>query len=225
MANRLELSWNLDGFVHEQKYYCSPSPFDVNNLPPAKAVLSGEARSYVDTNIEGDKTYYVCIGSFRNNVEKLSPIKSIYTGVLTSYRYLRIYITAINGGSFAGINELEIAVIAGGADITTSSSPTSRRSEAPDYEVRKIVDNNLALGWLSSNAVMPQWVAVDCGAVYNLAELRIAAPDGVDRAIKNFIVQGSNNNSTWVDIQAFSNITGWVARNYKKFNLKTGSVT
>lgn len=44
MTNRLELNWSLDGFVDEQRYYCSETPIDSENLPAPKVILDGEAR-------------------------------------------------------------------------------------------------------------------------------------------------------------------------------------
>ncbi|WP_213067270.1 hypothetical protein [Acinetobacter sp. CFCC 10889] len=82
MTNRLELNWKLDGFVDEQRYYCSETPIDVNHLPTPKAVLSTEARSYIDTNIEIGKTYYIRVGSVKNEVEKLSDEHIAIAGVL-----------------------------------------------------------------------------------------------------------------------------------------------
>lgn len=81
MTNRLELNWKLDGFIDEQRYYCSESPINVNNLPTPKAVLTGDVRTYSDTDIEINKTYYVCIGAVKNNVEKLSDVLSESTVV------------------------------------------------------------------------------------------------------------------------------------------------
>ncbi|MBI1453695.1 hypothetical protein IL972_17540, partial [Acinetobacter sp. FL51] len=49
LTNRLELNWKLDGFVDEQRYYCSETPIDPENLPVPKAVLAGDVRTYVDT--------------------------------------------------------------------------------------------------------------------------------------------------------------------------------
>jgi hypothetical protein len=72
MTNRLEVNWELDGFVDEQRYYCSETPIDPLNLPAAKAVLSGDVRTYIDTDIEVGKTYYVAVGSVKNGVEKIS---------------------------------------------------------------------------------------------------------------------------------------------------------
>lgn len=77
MTNRLELSWDLDGFVDEQRYYCSETMIDVNNLPVPKVVLSSSDRAYADTAIELGKTYYVCIGSVKNNIEKVSQVVSV----------------------------------------------------------------------------------------------------------------------------------------------------
>lgn len=71
-TNRLELNWSLDGFVDEQRYYRSETPIDPENLPAPKAILAGDARSYVDTAIELVKSYHVVVGSVKNGVEKLS---------------------------------------------------------------------------------------------------------------------------------------------------------
>jgi hypothetical protein len=69
MTNRLELNWKLDGVVDEQRYYCSETPIDVNNLPVPKAVLLNTDRTYVDTDIDEDKLYYVAVSSVRNGVK------------------------------------------------------------------------------------------------------------------------------------------------------------
>ncbi|MEQ1156647.1 hypothetical protein [Acinetobacter johnsonii] len=73
-TNRLKINWKLDDFVDEQRYYCSETPIDPENLPTPKAVLAGDVRTYVDTAIEVGKTYYICVGAKKNNVEKLSGI-------------------------------------------------------------------------------------------------------------------------------------------------------
>ena len=78
MTNRLELNWNLDGFVDEQRYYCSETPIDPENLPVPKVILDGEARSYIDTDVGVGKTYYVRVGSVKNGVEKISEEQSVY---------------------------------------------------------------------------------------------------------------------------------------------------
>jgi hypothetical protein len=78
MTNRLELNWKFDGFVDEQRYYCSETYIDPENLPVPKAVFANDVRTYVDTAIEDGKTYYVAVGSVKNSTEKLSAISKVY---------------------------------------------------------------------------------------------------------------------------------------------------
>ncbi len=91
MTNRLELNWKLDGLVDEQRYYCSETPINPLALPAAKAVLLGDARTYIDTEIEVDKTYYIRISSVKNSIEKISEeriVKSQKVDPFEQYVYL-----------------------------------------------------------------------------------------------------------------------------------------
>lgn len=76
MINRLELNWKIDGFVDEQRYYCSETLFDANSLPSPKVVLANDVRTYTDADVQAGKTYYVAVGSVKNGVEKVSNINS-----------------------------------------------------------------------------------------------------------------------------------------------------
>ena len=80
MTNRLELNWKVGGFVDEQRYYCSETPIDPENLPTPKAVLAGDVRSYVDAAVDVGKTYYVAVGSVKNGVEKISDVVAVNAG-------------------------------------------------------------------------------------------------------------------------------------------------
>ena len=85
MTNRLELNWKLDGFVDEQHYYCAETSIDPLNLPVPKTILAGDIRTYIDTAIEVEKTYYVAIGSVRGGIEKLSDIAIVTTAMSDEY--------------------------------------------------------------------------------------------------------------------------------------------
>lgn len=76
-------NWKLDGFVDEQRYYCSETPIDFDNLPAPKAILAGDVRAHVDTSVSADKVYNVLIGSVKNSIEKLSPVVKVSTSRLT----------------------------------------------------------------------------------------------------------------------------------------------
>jgi len=73
MTNRLELNWSLDGTVDEQRYYCSETPIDSENLPVPKSVLAGAVRTYVDNvDIHMGRKKYIVLSSIKNLVEKVS---------------------------------------------------------------------------------------------------------------------------------------------------------
>ena len=78
-TNRLELNWSLDGLVDEQRYYCSEIPIDPDNLPEPKAILDAMVRSYMDTDVLENQTYYIRIGSIKNGNEKLSDESQVNT--------------------------------------------------------------------------------------------------------------------------------------------------
>lgn len=80
MTNRLELNWKLEGFVDEQRYYCSETPIDLDNLPLPKAVLAGDVRTHIDSDCVMGKKYYLRMGAVKNNLEKMSDEKSILFG-------------------------------------------------------------------------------------------------------------------------------------------------
>jgi hypothetical protein len=71
MTNRLELNWKLDGFVDEQRYYCSDTPIDVNNLPAPKAIFAGGVRAYTDTDIVANQQYFIRVSAVKNGTEKV----------------------------------------------------------------------------------------------------------------------------------------------------------
>lgn len=83
MTDRFILNWDLDGFVDEQRYYCSETPIDINNSLTPKAILVGDIRTYTDTTVEVGKTYYICVSSVKNGNEKFSEVKTI-----NAFKYL-----------------------------------------------------------------------------------------------------------------------------------------
>jgi len=231
MTNRLELHWKLDGFVDEQRYYCSETPIDINNLPDPKIVFAGDVYAYIDTAIDAEKTYYLRIGSLKNGIEKISDEVSVSTGVQQLYRYVRLEITANNGGAFfTAVQEVELSSVFGGVDITNPSMGVTSSSNYDGYPASKILDNdftNLQSCWVSETyASYPHFVTINLGFSASVKELRIwAQPDstGSTRAPSDFKIQASSDGTEWIDIQSFSGVLGWVPGTPKVFNLVNGT--
>ena len=158
---------------------------------------------------------------------------SMLAGVLMSkrrssgYRYIRLYITANNGDpDYTSLQEIELATTAGGADITTPSSPTSQDGYYGGNSFAYAVDNNQTEGtagcFVTDGTALPHWGYVDLGSAKVCVELRMWCQyySGLEsRAPKNFQIQGSNNKTSWTTIKSFTNATGWVTGTVKTFSL------
>lgn len=100
MTNRLEIKWKLDGFVSEQRYYCSTIPIDTENLPPPKMVLDGNEREYIDLDVLPNQGYFICLGSFRDNIEKLSNISYVFTDQYHASVVSLLHFNEVNNSTF-----------------------------------------------------------------------------------------------------------------------------
>ena len=159
MTDRLELAWDADGLIDEQRYYCLETPIDVNNLPVPKAVLVGDVRTYIDTEIEVGKTYYLRVGSVKNGVEKISEQKVVTAGDQywssvvcylrfdTDFSDEKSKIWTANGG----VSITSDAKFGGGAlDLTTQGSYLSTPSSSDFY-----LDGDFTIEFFSKIAPIP----------------------------------------------------------------------
>jgi len=83
MTDRFILNWDLDGFVDEQRYYCSETPIDTNNPPTPKSILDSSVRTYTDTDFSTADICYACVSSIKNGIEKFSDVK-----IISKFNYL-----------------------------------------------------------------------------------------------------------------------------------------
>lgn len=215
MTNRLELTWKLDGFVDEQRYYCSETPIDTANLPVPKSVLASDVRTHTDVAVELGKMYHVCISSVKNNVEKFSNQVSIKVpDAVIAYRYVRIFITAIQtGGGSVAIQEIEITQTTNSADITTPSMTATASAEF--YPAQYAFNNQGDTMWMALGVPTPSnptWIKIDMGERREFAflKMRRIGQQGYDlRSPRDFIIQGSNDNADWVNIATYNNVDPW----------------
>ena len=143
MTNRLEISWELDGFIDEQRYYCSETPIDKNALPAPKAIIANHIRSYVDNvGIVQGKTYYIYVSAVRGTIEKLS---ELITVVAKEYSRYTAYFELNNLKDKKGGQDLEIA---GGVQVVDNSAYFNGASSylmRPDTEATTFRAGNLTV--------------------------------------------------------------------------------
>ena len=86
----------------------------------------------------------------------------------------------------------------------TGGTPSADSEYGAGWEAARACDDDTATAWNSTDTPMPHWWKYDFGGVgYVIEKLRIYpryyAPEG-GSYIKDFILQGSNNNTDWTNI-------------------------
>lgn len=190
-----------------------------------------EARNYTDvtwttldtrTNVTGwssgeTKTFSVTIG-------------------VTPYRYFRLNITANNGAAtYIDIREMYLYGIPGTyltlfspQNMTANNSPSpfvvsassQYASEAPWHAF----DGSASTGWLGNNGP-PNWIKIDLGAASSICvgyEIEAGAIE-LARAPKNWVIEGSADNSSWLTLDTVSNSTGWLAGERRAYACDTAT--
>lgn len=148
----------------------------------------------------------------------------------TTWRYFRVYITANNGGSYTVIQGIELATSVGGADITDGGEPTDESSFYPERDFSNVFEGRVSsssYGWTTGkDETPPHWGWVDLGSETEVIEYRILTDTQGElaRMPKDFVIQGSNDGTTWTDIQSYTGVTDWSVGVWKTCNLTDGSI-
>ncbi|MCU4328165.1 hypothetical protein KTH33_16915, partial [Acinetobacter johnsonii] len=117
-----------DGFVDEQRYYCSETPIELNALPVPKAVLAGDVRTYVDANVTKGTTYYIRVGSVKNGIEKISDEISI----VAKAHYVNLFFSTSHVFVFGDSAQLLADQTVGGLTIGSLSANKSNVFQLTD---------------------------------------------------------------------------------------------
>jgi len=148
-----------------------------------------------------------------------------------SYRTYRLYVTATNGSPVVSIQQFKLFTT-GNPDLipvmTSNTSPSGQASASSCMDTTihapwKALDGNNESGvssrWISSvSSSLPQWISYKFDAPVIARNYYIVPETGgcADRAPKDFILQGSNNGTSWTTLDTRSNIT---LSNYKSAGL------
>lgn len=133
---------------------------------------------------------------------------------LASYRYWRIYITALNGGgSQVALMEVELRGTVGGADLTTSSTPVLESSvwfdgEGGYYPGVNTVDGYTDSYWVSIPGV-PHWLRYDLGSAKQVAQVAIYPWAASMHCPRDFVIQGSADGGSFTNVKSFSGVAAW----------------
>jgi hypothetical protein len=140
---------------------------------------------------------------------------------LQSWRYWRTFIQTNDGNANSiGIGEIELRATLGGADLTTGSTPALASTSNGGFVANNVRDNDTGTVWISATGqVTNQWVRLDLATAKTVAQVAIYPRSALlDSAPKDFIIQGSDDGTTFTDVKAFTGVTGWSAA-WRTFDL------
>lgn len=143
-----------------------------------------------------------------------------------TYRYWRIYVTAVAGATdFVSMGEIELFGAVGGADLTSGRGGfASQSGNGAVGGASSAVDDSQ--GTEAGSAMpLPYWWSIDLGSPTYVDFITIRAQRVVpNRTPSEFIVQGSDDNSAWTDVTAFGPSTGWAEFELRTFTLNVAGV-
>ncbi len=95
---------------------------------------------------------------------------------------------------------------AGGTDTLSGGTPSASSEYNPSYAALAACDNNWSSRWNADNSGFPQWWKYDYGSGTEkiIRAVKVyALDDPSGSAIKDFVVQGSNDDASWDDLGTF----------------------
>ena len=128
-----------------------------------------------------------------------------------AWRYWRIFIETSNGGTYVALGEVELRASVGGATLMTAATPVLASTTNGAFAAERTVDGDTSTQWRAT-AATNQWLRFDLGVAQAVAQVALY-PQGslLNRSPKDFIIQGSDDGTTFTDVKAFTNQTGWTA--------------
>lgn len=149
----------------------------------------------------------------------------------TTYRYLRLTMTAGASGDYYELAEVQWMVSSTAyptSSMTSNSAPSplvaSASSTQSTYSAYLAFNGVVAArGWISNNAnPSTEWIKIDLGSGNGIAptSIKIApyATGGYNRYPTAFSCEGSNDNTTFTTLYSTSGVTtGWSNQTFREF--------
>jgi hypothetical protein len=173
-------------------------------------------------------------GTFQNDhavAATLAPVEGAASVTIgEAHRYWRLWFTGDNGdpNNIILLRYVGMSVDGNTAEVLDDSMTASASSSffgAPGDEITYNPQNVLPPtnieGWATaSGSSWPQWWKVDVGVGNELFPTSVwITPQTVARSPSGFILQWSDDNSSWTDVETFTSTTGWSAENIRQFVL------
>ena len=125
----------------------------------------------------------------------------------TAYRYYRLVFSksSNNDNRYYTVNEWELYEQVGATGTNLCIGATASASGNYGSQVASLaIDGNPTTCWESSLYGAPSWLKVDLGAEHVARSMVIKSTAAQAEIPKDFVLQGSNDNSTWTVIETYT---------------------
>lgn len=132
----------------------------------------------------------------------------------TAYRYYRLEFSKNSNGTnnYYTINELGLyGSVAPGSPNLCVGATASASGNYGSQVASLAIDGNPTTYWESSLDGAPSWLKVDLGAEHIVRSMVIKSTQYPDEIPRDFTLQGSNDNSTWTVIEAYTGADAFIA--------------
>lgn len=139
-----------------------------------------------------------------------------------AFQHYRIFMTATQSGSYYQMSEVEL-LDENGQDILDSSTVADQSTfyaSAASYGAAKLLDNDTETKWTSSgNSNTQEWVSFSLTQPRVISAVTITAYSSSElgRQPKNFIIQGSHDNSEWITLTTVTYDPAWSAYEKREY--------
>lgn len=131
----------------------------------------------------------------------------------TAYQYYRLVFSKSSGNDnrYYAVSEWELYEQVGATGTNLCIGATASASGAYGSQVASLsIDGNPTTYWESSLNGAPSWLKVDLGAEHVARSMVIKSTQHPNEIPKDFVLQGSNDNSTWTVIETYTGADAFI---------------
>lgn len=132
----------------------------------------------------------------------------------TVYRYYRLVFSknSNNNNQYYTVNEWGLYGQAGAAGTNLCIGATASASGAYGSQSASLaIDGDPTTYWESGYDGAPSWLKVDLGAEHVARSMVIKSTTYPNERPKDFVLQGSNDNSTWIVVGSYAGVDSFIA--------------
>lgn len=136
------------------------------------------------------------------------------------YRFVRLNITAVNGGSTIRIDEVEYRATVGGADETGAGASFESSLLSGSFPSANLYTGTTSF-WLTDSGDTAAWAAYDFGTAdpQTVAQYAIKATSTTTDAPQDWTLEGSNDLETWDTLHTVTGETAWSSGETRTFTV------